>query len=48
LFGGSGNDPLFGGNRNLVVSPQHGILLQQTDRGGDEVLYRAVHLTRSP
>lgn len=36
----------FGNDRNLIVSPQHGVLLHDKDRGGDEVLYRAVHLAR--
>lgn len=36
----------FGFDRDLVVSPQHGVLLRSDLRGGDEVLYRAIHLAR--
>ncbi len=36
----------FGGARDLIVSPQHGVLLRSDLRGGDETLYRAVHLSR--
>lgn len=35
----------FGLQRNLIVSPQHGVLLRQQDRAGTEVLYRARHLS---
>nr|WP_228028727.1 Hint domain-containing protein [Donghicola mangrovi] len=38
----------FGFDRDLVVSPQHGVLLRSDLRGGDEVLYRAIHLARLP
>jgi hypothetical protein len=30
--------------QNLIVSPQHGVLVRLADRGGDEVLVRAKHL----
>lgn len=36
----------FGGARDLIVSPQHGVLLHSDLRGGDETFYRAVHLSR--
>lgn len=35
-----------GNDRTLIVSPQHGILLRDPVRGGDEVLVRATHLAR--
>jgi len=37
---------VFGFERDLIVSPQHGILLKSGHRGGTETLYRATHLTR--
>jgi hypothetical protein len=38
----------FGFDRDLIVSPQHGVLLRTDVRGGDEILYRAIHLARLP
>ena len=38
----------FGFDRDLIVSPQHGVLLRTNVRGGDEILYRAIHLARLP
>ena len=36
----------FGLDEKLVVSPQHGVLLRQAVGGGEDVLFRAVHLAR--
>ena len=38
----------FGLPRDLVVSPQHGILLHHDMRGGSETFYRAKHLAQLP
>jgi len=38
----------FGLARDLVVSPQHGILLHHDTRGGSETFYRAKHLAQLP
>ncbi|AHM05639.1 hypothetical protein roselon_03381 [Roseibacterium elongatum DSM 19469] len=38
----------FGLERDLVVSPQHGVLLTPRDLAGGETLYRATHLARMP
>ncbi|GAA5067486.1 choice-of-anchor L domain-containing protein [Roseibacterium beibuensis] len=38
----------FGLERELIVSPQHGVLLSPRDHPGGEVLYRATHLARMP
>lgn len=38
----------FGLDRDLVVSPQHGVLLHHDLRGGSEILYRATHLAQLP
>ena len=38
----------FGLPRDLVVSPQHGILLHHDMRGGGETFYRAKHLAQLP
>ncbi|MGH1415623.1 MAG: Hint domain-containing protein [Pelagimonas sp.] len=38
----------FGLDRDLIVSPQHGVLLRDPDGGGTEILYRARHLAIMP
>lgn len=38
----------FGATRDLVVSPQHGVLLRDRDLSGEERLYRATHLADIP
>jgi hypothetical protein len=38
----------FGLERELIVSPQHGVLLHPRDVPGDELLFRATHLAKMP
>lgn len=38
----------FGATRDLIVSPQHGVLLSDRDWSGQECLYRAKHLADVP